>query len=421
MKAINAYFFTSISHLARIAVAFLVTKMIAYHLGPEGMGALGNFMTLSSALYILSGGGILAGVINQVAKFRENTDHLERFVNAALNYSLAFSSSIFILFLIFQNSINQIVFGDTSKAEILYILFLAQFFYSVVNLIVGYINGTGNTKIYSTVVITGNIAAVPFIYYFIKYHNFLGAAVSVLLPNILTFIPAIYFAYKLNIFKKIKIGYDRAIKGILLKFSIMTICSATLYPSAEILVRNLLIENVGLAETGLYQGLLKLSGVYISFMTTFLSFYFLPQISAAANVAETKQIMRKTLFMIWGLFIFGAVTLLLLSKPVISIALSSEFLGVDKYLIYQLVADCLKITGYVFGFLILSKVSIKRTIIIELIQAAAFFGFSYLFVHQLQNLQAVYWANILGSSVYLLTVVILSLTYLRPTKESQHV
>jgi hypothetical protein len=184
----------------------------------------------------------------------------------------------------------------------------------------------------------------------------------------------------------------------------MTIFSATLYPIAEILVRSVLIENFGMHQAGLFQGLWKLSSVYLSFMTTFLSFYYLPQISQNIGIDELNKRVLKMFVSILGLFLLGAILFMILDKWIVRFALSADFDEVLVYVKYQLAADLLKVTGYVFGFVILSRADYRKYIVIELVQAGAFIGLTHYFISQQKDLQSVYYANLLGSFLYFLTV-----------------
>jgi PST family polysaccharide transporter len=404
VKAIKAYFYTSFSQVARLATAFIITKMIALYLGPTGMGELGNFMTLSSALFIISGGGILSGVISTIAKFRHDRQFKKEFLAATFTYSMSFSVILLILFLVFKDQMNSLIFPNQDSGTLLVVLFGVQFIYAITNLITGYINGIENTKLYSIMIIIGNLIALPMSYYLIKEYQFIGSGFAIILPNVLIFLPALYFSKKLEILPWFKLFLNKDHFKTLSRFSIMTIFSATLYPIAEILVRSVLIENLGMHQAGLFQGLWKLSSVYLSFMTTFLSFYYLPQISQNIGIDELNKRVLKMFVSILGLFLLGAILFMILDKWIVRFALSADFDEVLIYVKYQLAADLLKVTGYVFGFVILSRADYRKYIVIELVQAGAFIGLTHYFISQQKDLQSVYFANLLGSFLYFLTV-----------------
>jgi O-antigen/teichoic acid export membrane protein len=68
MKLARAGLTLGLSTAARMAANFVVLKMIALHLGTDGMGYLGQFMSVVALTTAFAGGGIAMGVTKYVAQ-----------------------------------------------------------------------------------------------------------------------------------------------------------------------------------------------------------------------------------------------------------------------------------------------------------------------------------------------------------------
>ena len=86
--ALQSAALTVASQTSKIAVGFILIKLIAVYLGAGGMGLLGNFMSLVAMLSLMAGGGISNGVIKYVAEYKKQPRRLAEFIGSAKLYSL---------------------------------------------------------------------------------------------------------------------------------------------------------------------------------------------------------------------------------------------------------------------------------------------------------------------------------------------
>ena len=69
MKVLTGAILTSCAHLSRIVMGLVLIKIIAFYLGAEGMGQMGQFMSMSTMVYMVAGGGVTNAVIKYVAEY----------------------------------------------------------------------------------------------------------------------------------------------------------------------------------------------------------------------------------------------------------------------------------------------------------------------------------------------------------------
>ena len=89
-------------------------------------------------------------------------------------------------------------------------------------------------------------------------------------------IPA-YFFYRRSFFfrAKIKTKINALAVRRLSVFTSMALVGAVSVPLIEILVRQQIINHIGYAPAGIWQGAIKVSSAYMGFFTIFLAVYFM--------------------------------------------------------------------------------------------------------------------------------------------------
>lgn len=371
-------FFIGVSHLSKMLLGFFLLKIIAYYLGAEGLGKLGNFMTLLTIITLLSGGGILNAIIKYSSEYKRTPRKLIKIISASCSYSLFFSIVLFVFFVFFAKEISYIVFSTDEYSNFIVIFALAQSCIALVNIVVGVSNGLGLSIVYSKIQTIGVLIALPISWALISNFGFKGAILSLLVSVTSTVLPGLFFIFKSKLTKFIKIRllslgeFKR-----LVSFSIMLLFSSLTFPVVEYLIRNHLIETSGYTEAGLWQGAIKLSSAYTSIFAVFLAYWFMPKISSESDWINIKTLTIKTMIAVMSVFSFGAIVFYFWSEFFISILLSSDFITLSKDIFFQLIGDFFKIGAYVIGFIGVAKAATKLYILAEFLQSLLFISFSF--------------------------------------------
>ena len=414
MKVLNGAVLTSCAHLSRIVMGLVLIKIIAFYLGAEGMGQIGQFMSMATMVYMVAGGGITNAVIKYVAEYASSPKQLLRFLSTATTYSVVFSCALLCVGVIFSKVIAVAVFKNSGMYWIIIALAFAQLLFAFVNLVVGVSNGLMQTAVYSKIQIIGSALALPIIWVLIVQFGLAGAALSVLVVYAITCVPAFYFYVNSRFVGKVKL---RKLKMFEFKrisaFTVMMLTSALTFPVVEMMIRHVLIESSGYAAAGIWQGAVKLSSAYLGFFTVFLAYYFMPTISRLDNKREIGRITIKFLISMMLLFSIGASVFYVGRNFLIPLILADSFDALGDVIVYQLLGDLFRVSSYVIGFIAVAKAATKIYIAAELLQNGLFLLFAMLMLHLYGDIRAVMISYAVTYIIYFIVSAIFFGFYLK--------
>lgn len=390
------------AQVTRMVGGLIVIKVIAVYLGPEGFGQLGHFMSIVAILGVFAGGGILNGIVKYVAEYKEAPEKLNLFLSNALAYTLTFSLLIFLGILLSAKQISLILFGNDEFSYLIIFLGVIQFAYGMTTYCNGTINGLRETGIYAKITILGTLIGLPISCYSIYRYGFNGAVIGLAIVNACILLPAIIEFRRLSFVKKIRIEFNKRDFIKISQFSFMQMFSLATLPLAEMYIRSLIIHDAGWHEAGLWQSLMRMSSVYVSFFTAFLAAYYLPTLSGILDTRLIFKYVVKYLVGIGGIFFVVAVIVYAFKDLVFSIIFSKEFIISSDYVMFQLIGDLFKIMSYVIMFLVVAKAKIKLYIAGELVQTSLYLGITAWLI-SLGDVSKVFPAYAISNILYFFT------------------
>ncbi|MDG6777368.1 O-antigen translocase [Thiomicrorhabdus sp. zzn3] len=417
MKVLTSALLIGMAQFSKIALGLFLIKIVAYFLGPEGLGRLGHLISLVAFLTIISGGGIQNAIVKYVSEYRAKPIFLVSFINASAGYSLIVSLFFLFVFSVFSKEIAQFLFSDPS----LYWTIVAVSFFQILmafnKLVASVANGFKNTKVYAVSQVSGNLLAIPLIWWLVYAYGFVGGIFAVFISYLTMFLPSLYF-YKKSFLWKIRKSrrkffkkYDR-----LYGFSLMALVSAVTFPLVEIYIRQMIIGYSGYEEAGIWQAAIKISSVYVGFFGLFLAYYFVPSISPEENIQKIKSMVWKYLIVVGGLFSLGAAIFYLGRGYFIPLLLSDEFLSLSDVIQLQLIGDFFKILAFVIGFVFVAKAIVWIYIAMEVLQGVLLVLFTSFLYGADPQIQSVFEGYILTNVSFLIVLASIYYWYLKSSK-----
>lgn len=365
-KVVNLHTATIIT---KIIAGILTSKAIAIFIGVEGMALIGNIRNFVSAIQTVSILGIYNGLVKYISEFKDDVKKLSETLSTA--YYVGFVSTILVAFLCYYNAeaINVFLFSaNYNYAYVIKIMALALPFYALNMFSFSIMNGFSKYKILLIINIIGQILGLLVTLILIYQNNIDGALISaVISPSLILLITFVGFMNQRSLVSSVKISNIRL--DILKKFSpfaIMALVSAMALPLVSIIIRNYIIDEVGIKQAGYWEAMHRVSDYYLMFIMSVMSLYILPRFNEIDNDKEfRKEVFSfyKTVIPVFGL---GLILIYLLRSVIVSMIFSEAFQPVETLFGWQLLGDFVKVLSVVIAYQFIAKKMFWHFIIIEL-------------------------------------------------------
>ena len=396
----------SLSVLLKIGTGLITSKLLAVFVGPSGMALVGNFRNFSSSLEGISTLGFSSGIIKYVGENEDNKKELEKIISTVLISFLVVAFFLSILIFVFSDNLCHKILGNNLQYAIVFKVVAVILPWNVISILfVSIINGLGkyNKVIFANIItnLIGVLSSLVLIYYF----KTLGAFFSIIIvPVLLVFVTSFYLPSKIQIFRRLNFReYDFKILKNLGTFSLMILPPTVLSPIFNLQIRNFLIANVGLNQSGFWEAITRISNLYMLFIGTMISVYFYPKLIRANGTIKTNQVIWSFYRFILPVFIAGTIVIYFFRFFIIKLLFTNEFLPVSELFLWQLAADVFKVLGMILGVLLMVRKKTLHFIFIE-VMAILFLYFVSLFCIEYFGLEGVVIAQAVENFLYLLVL-----------------
>lgn len=374
---------TGLLTLIKMAMGFVIAKVVAIYTGPTGMAMLGQVQSMVSSLNGIINAPVGSGVIRFTAENKDNGfAACQPWWRAALQWVMILSAIIIPVGLLLADNIATWLFQDPTLSWVVMVTVCVLPLSAIGTLCNSVINGQQLYRRYVglgmlSAFISGGVMLAMIAMYNIQ-GALLAAAAQAALIGIVMLIanlrqPWLRFSYWWG---KTDIKARKAIGG----YMLMAITSALTMPISLILVRSILIDKVGWDATGQWQAVWKISEVYLGVITMALGTYYLPRLSSLKGVEVIVSEIHKTTRIIIPIVAIMALCIYLLRDIVISLLFTNAFHSARDLFSIQLIGDVVKIACWLYAYPMISRGAIKWFVSIEIIFSILFVVFSYVFV-----------------------------------------
>ncbi|WP_033959008.1 O-antigen translocase [Psychroserpens jangbogonensis] len=375
IKYINTNVLFKVAHLnsatiaTKIIAGILTSKAIAIFIGVEGMALIGNLRNFLSAIQSFAILGFYNGFVKTVAKCKD--DALELSKTISTTYYLGFFSTILMSFLCYYNAefINDFLFSSNyNYGYVIQVLALALPFYSLNMFCFGIMNGFSNFKMLLIINIIGQILGLSVTLYLIYIEHIDGALIAaVIAPSLLFLITLVGIINRRNLMPQIKISHmSLSVLKTFAPYATMALVTAIALPFTSIMIRNFLIEELGIKQAGYWEAMNRISDYYLMFVTSIMTLYIIPRFSEI----DSKKEFRKEVFgfykSVMPIFGLGLIAIYFLRPFVVNLVFSEEFQPVENLFLWQLLGDFVKVLSIVIAYQFLAKKMFTQFIIIEI-------------------------------------------------------
>ncbi|MEN8220572.1 MAG: O-antigen translocase [Pseudomonadota bacterium] len=406
MTLIKTSILTAISTIIKILSGFVIVKVIAVYAGPTGLALLGQLQNFLSIVTTVGQGGTSAGVVKYLAEYREDEETKRRLISTAFKISLWVSLLISIILLLGASFWSSILFDTDKYTYIIIVLAFTLLFFVLSTLLLSILNGQKEIKKFVLSNISGSLVSLVITSLLAVYYGVFGALLAATINQSIVFFVTLFFVVKSPWFQYslflAPIDKESLIK--LGKFALMALTSALLAPVSKIVVRNYIGEHLSWAEAGYWQGVVRISDIYLMLITMTLSVYYLPRLSELQKKSEIRKELLYGLKIIMPIVVLMATSIFLLKDWVVALLFTEDFAPMKELFLWQLIGDVIKIISWLIAYQMLAKAMTKLFIFSEIFFISTFVILNIIFI-DMYGLVGTTYAYTLNYFLFLLFMI----------------
>ncbi len=374
MKLIKTSIFSAIITFIRIASGFVASKVVALFTGPAGVALIGQFNNCISIVLTFANGAINTGLVKYTAEHESDEVQLKKLFSTSLKISIYCSVIIGIILLLTAGFVSTLLFETELYVNPLRVLGLTIILYSLNSFLISILNGKQQIKSYTIINTTGSIIGLIFTIILVYFYKITGALYALVLSQSIVFFVTLLLVIKSDWFSwsYFNQAFDKKIAKQLAGFSLMAIVSILTAPISQIILRNLIISNLGINSAGYWQGLMRISDGYLLLITSSLSTYYLPKLASLKSDKDLQKEIFNGYKIILPVVFVSCLLIYFFRTFIIHVLYTREFDAMESLFAFQLLGDFLKMASWVLGYLMLAKSMTMIFIINEI-----FFSITY--------------------------------------------
>ncbi len=326
--------------LLKTAIALVSNKIIAVYIGPSGVALVGQMNNFLSIVMLSSSGGFNQGITKYISEYKANEKVIAKYVTTALVATTILSLLSGIIMLFISKTISIAIFSNVKYYSIFVVFAFTLILYNWNNLFIAIINGFQNYKLYFKVNLSTTVVGALLSIFLVIFFDEFGALLSIVLSQSIVFIFTFLVLKNQFWFKQIALKlYDNKTLKTLLKFSLVTILGAILWPIVKIYIRTIVINNISAYEAGLWEATLKLNDYVVNIAMGSIAVYVLPRLSEVTDKIILKKEILNVYKIIIPITLLGFAGMYLFREQVFLILYSKEFIKASDYLLLQMIGS----------------------------------------------------------------------------------
>lgn len=384
----------------RLFGGVLTVKVIAISTGPEGLGQLGQLMSLLAVCVMLAAGGTQNGVIVGLAQREKDGALRQRFWNTACTIGAITSISVAAAILTTATQISVMLFKSKEFTTTIQLLSIVQLTLAFSTLISGQLISNKETKNFAITSSLSVVAGLSGLTWLSWNWGVQGAAYGLLWSaSCPAIIYGIHHIFCRNYLKWEKFSLQKDEYLYLGKFSLMVLISAISMPIVQIILRNYLLEQNGWPAVGGWQAALRYSDASLQFISVLLSSYFLPRISSIKDSKNLRLHVNEAYKFLMPVIIAITSSTYFFASDFVNLLFSKNFSLAASLLPWQSLGDGLRALSLVIGFVGLSRGNLIIHAAAELIQGGIMLIAGLLLIKQYGAIGASY-AHLITYAIY---------------------
>ncbi|GCB34739.1 O-antigen translocase [Bacteroides faecalis] len=377
---IKFFSLNAISTFVRMLAGIVSVKVVAAIIGPAGVALLGQLNNVSSILLGLANGGINSGITKYVSEYKEDKFAISRLLSNALRITLFFTVIVALVLILLHNQLSRWIMLSDDFGYVFVFFGFTIIFYTLNAFLLSILNGYKEFKKYVVVNICGTIIGLIFSVTLVLLFGLTGAMINAVTFQSVMFFVTLWMCRKCVWLKleNFRGKFDSEITRKYLRYSLMTLTSLAITPVSQILLRGYVISEISITEAGWWEGMNRISNMYLSIITSSFSVYYLPRLSEIKDNMELRYEIFKCYKVIVPILLTATIAIYILRHFIIWLLFSPEFYPMENFFIWQMLGDFFKICSWLLSFVMVAKAMTKAFITTEIFFSLSFIVLGYL-------------------------------------------
>jgi antigen flippase len=347
------------SSVVTVFLNIVRTKVLAVFIGPSGLGLFGAFSSVTGLVGVIGGMGISTSGVRQISEAVGSNDS-HRIAQTALvlrRTSLVMGLLGMGVLAAFSGPISRMTFGTAAYAGSLVILSLTVLFTEVAAGQMALIQGMRKIRDLAALTIWGalwgTLVSIPLVYFF-RERGIVRFFVS---GSALGIAASWWYARKIKI-QNVPVPpavvwrEGKALLGL----GVVFMSSGLMVSAVGYIARVLVIREIGLNASGLYQAALALSTTYVGFVMSAMGADYFPRLTAVAHDHEKiNRLANEQAEATLLLAVPGILATLTFAPWVMRLMYSSRFEPAVEILRWQLLGIFGRVLSWPLGFILPAK------------------------------------------------------------------
>jgi len=405
---VKVFSLTSISTLVKMCTGLISVKIVAAIIGPAGVALVGQLNNFASIAMAFSSGGINSGITKYVAEYKNDNSVIATFLSNALRITVICSFVCSLILLSFARKISELVMLSPDYWYVFAIFGVTIFMYALNNMLISIVNGYKVFRIYVYISIANSVIGVAFTVALVLCWQLKGALISAVTYQSIMLVVTLWMLrnavwLRWNMFKE---KLSRTIANKYFRYTLMTLTTALTVPIVQMILRGYVMKEISPVEAGWWEGMNRISNMYLLVITSSFSVYYLPRLSEISDGTELRHEIFKAYKVIVPMLLMGLTVVYILRFFIIHLLFTKDFLPMADLFIWQMVGDFFKICSWLLAFLMIAKSMAKRFIYTEIIFAITYLALGYLFIH-LNGIVGLCQGYLLNYIIYMIVMSII--------------
>lgn len=404
---VRVFSLTSVATLVKMLTGFVSVKVVASIIGPAGVALVGQLNNFATMVMSFASGGINSGITKYVAEYKEDNSLIAQYLSTALRITGICSLICAVLLIVLHRYISELIMLSPDYGYVFVIFGLTVFMYALNNLLTSVVNGYKEFKKFVNIGIANSILGVAFTIVLVLCWQLEGALISAVTYQSIMLLVTVLMIRKLPWFRWsfFKERLSRAVASMYFRYTLMTLVSAMTVPVIQMLLRGYVMAEISPVEAGWWEGMNRISNMYLMVITSSFGVYYLPRLSELKDPADIRHEIFKAYKVIVPMLLAGFVVVYFLRFFIIRLVFTPEFMPMQHLFAWQMAGDFFKICSWLLAYQMLAKAMTRLFMATEIIFGLTYLGLGYLFVH-LNGIVGLTQAYLVNYILYTITMII---------------